>query len=89
MERCSFHFDGRVQGVGFRATTQQIARGLGLTGWVRNLSDGRVEAAVQGPTPEVEQLLAELRDRFGDGLEQVVSRPVEPLADDESFRIRY
>lgn len=39
---------GRVQGVWFRASTQRMAQGLGLSGWVRNLPDGGVEALFEG-----------------------------------------
>ena len=50
--------DGRVQGVGFRASTAREAMRLGLTGWARNLPDGRVEAAYEGPRDAVEEMLA-------------------------------
>ena len=49
---------GRVQGVFFRAATRQCASGLGLTGWVRNLDDGRVELVAEGDANRIEQLLA-------------------------------
>lgn len=49
---------GRVQGVGFRATTQHEARKLGLGGWVRNRTDGTVEVEAQGDTERLETFLA-------------------------------
>jgi len=49
---------GRVQGVFFRANTWEQARALGLTGWVRNLPDGRVETVFEGDAPAVEAMLA-------------------------------
>ena len=48
MKRKHVVIEGKVQGVFFRANTQRIAASLGLTGWVRNLSDGRVEAVIEG-----------------------------------------
>ena len=47
---------GRVQGVFFRAFTEREAHRLGLTGWVRNLPDGRVEVVAEGPRAQLEQL---------------------------------
>lgn len=47
---------GRVQGVCFRAETQAQANRLGLTGWVRNLSDGRVEVQAFGPASKLDEL---------------------------------
>ena len=49
--------EGRVQGVFFRAATQQYANQLGVYGWVRNMSDGRVESLVQGDAEQVEKML--------------------------------
>jgi acylphosphatase len=49
---------GRVQGVGFRAATQAKAEACGVAGWVRNLSDGSVEAAFEGDAEAVAALVA-------------------------------
>ncbi len=48
---------GRVQGVAFRWTTQDEAQRLGVSGWVRNLVDGRVEIWAEGDAPAVDALL--------------------------------
>ena len=48
---------GRVQGVNFRAACQWMAVQHGVTGWVRNLTDGRVEAVFEGPDSDVRSLL--------------------------------
>lgn len=49
---------GRVQGVYFRAATQREARRLGLTGWVRNRSDGSVEIFAEGEEDSLKELIA-------------------------------
>lgn len=48
---------GRVQHVFFRANTKSIAQRLGLTGWVRNLSDGRVEVVAEGEEKNIDKLV--------------------------------
>ena len=53
---------GRVQGVFFRDSTRERATALSLGGWVRNCSDGSVEAVLEGPANAVEQMLPFLHD---------------------------
>ena len=48
---------GAVQGVGYRAWTEQAARQRGLSGWVRNRRDGSVEALISGPDEKVSDML--------------------------------
>jgi len=62
MIRKHIFFTGRVQGVGFRYQSAAIACSMGLTGWVRNLSDGRVEMEVQGEEPKIARLILELKN---------------------------
>lgn len=81
---------GRVQGVWFRASTREMAEGLGLMGWVRNLPLRRVEAVFQGPRELVEQALAwcEQGPPSAQVNEVLVSwQDVDPVL--ESFEIRY
>jgi len=53
---------GRVQGVFFRAWTQQMARELGVNGWVRNAADGSVEAHLEGDEAAVKALVQRLNE---------------------------
>ena len=57
MIRVHLFISGLVQGVYYRQNTKENAQHLGLTGWVRNLPDSRVEAIVEGKTDSVERLL--------------------------------
>jgi acylphosphatase len=58
MRRVRARISGRVQGVFFRASCADRAKALGLSGWVRNASDGGVEAAFEGEDAGVESMLA-------------------------------
>lgn len=59
--------DGHVQGVGFRWFTQETASALGLTGYVRNLMDGRVEAYAEGSEKALLQFLHRVQEGPGYG----------------------
>ena len=57
-ERLQVLFSGHVQGIGFRYTVKQTALGFEVTGWVKNLADGRVELLVVGEREELEAFQA-------------------------------
>lgn len=56
-KRIHVYISGRVQGVFFRYTSKELADQLGVTGWIRNLPDGRVEAVVEGDEDKVDEML--------------------------------
>jgi len=56
--RVHLYISGRVQGVFYRRNAMQEAKGLGLTGWVRNLPDRRVEAVAEGDEKRVEEFIS-------------------------------
>lgn len=62
MKQAHVYYSGHVQGVGFRYTTVDIARGFAVTGWVRNLTDGRVEVVAEGEEAAVAEFLAAVRN---------------------------
>ncbi len=59
--RVHIFVSGKVQGVFFRSNTRNKAMGLGLTGWIRNLNDGRVEAVFEGEKEKVEKMIEWVR----------------------------
>ena len=58
------YFSGNVQGVGFRYTAQHVAKGFALKGYVRNLSDGRVELVAEGNAKEIDAFLVALGEQM-------------------------
>lgn len=55
-------FEGRVQGVGFRYSVKDLARGFDVCGWVKNLTDGSVELQVMGEDSEVDAFIQEITE---------------------------
>lgn len=57
MKQAHVYISGFVQGVGFRAYVRSKSRKIGVFGWVRNLSDGRVEVVLQGEKEKIDKVL--------------------------------
>ena len=89
MVRKHFFFSGRVLGVGFRYQSAYYARRLGLTGWVRNLSDGRVEMEVQGKESVIAQLVLELKNTSYIRIERVVCENLPLKEGEDKFSTRF
>ena len=81
--------EGKVQGVWFRASTQETATSLGLTGWVKNMPEGGVELVACGDKQQVDKLQEWLH--LGPKGSDVASVTADPIAfeDFEGFSIKY
>lgn len=58
------YYSGRVQGVGFRYTAEDLARDFSVTGWIKNLGDGRVELAAEAEEDVLKRFLEEIYKVF-------------------------
>jgi acylphosphatase len=83
-------FSGRVQGVGFRATTHRLASGYPVSGYVRNLPDGTVEVVALGEPQELDRFLDAIDREFGRKIrDRSVSTILSCAAEHSGFSIRY
>jgi len=87
--RVTVLFSGNVQGVGFRYTARHLARGFEVTGYVRNLTDGRVELVAEGETAEVDRFVQDIQQEMGGYISK--TRIVRESASGEfaGFSVRY
>jgi acylphosphatase len=82
------YYSGRVQGVGFRFTAQQVAQGFAVAGFVRNLPGGSVEVLAEGVEEQVNGFLSTLAQRMAEYIEESRVEDEAPQGV-KGFRIRY
>lgn len=88
-ERAHVYVSGQVQGVFFRDSTRDKAEQLGLTGWVKNLPDGRVEALFEGPPEKVQEMIQWCEQGPSQATVEEVDAEFEaPQEDLKSFEVR-
>lgn len=87
MERRTVHFSGRVQGVGFRYAVRSEAQAFPVTGYVRNLSDGRVELVAEGEPSHLSELMASILRRMGGNILTMQSHSSAATGEFQSFSV--
>lgn len=81
-------FHGRVQGVGFRYTTLQVAKGFEVSGWVRNLPDGRVELQAEGSQEEIDAFVRAIEETMDGYIRKTERSAARVEAEFKGFSIR-
>ena len=91
--RLRVRFVGRVQGVGFRWTAAMVARGLDVTGWVRNEPDGSVTAEIQGEPSHVGAFFSKMLEEMSRGgrAGYTIDRrdEIAVVSGERAFEVRY
>ena len=86
-QRRIVYYSGEVQGVGFRFTARRAAAGYDITGYVRNLPDGRVEVVAEGPSDQIDQFLDDLAERMRPYIAGTVQQTAVPTGEFSTFDI--
>jgi len=87
--RHQVYFTGRVQGVGFRYTADRVARRFAVTGFVRNLPDGRVELVAEGVAAELDRLTAAIAEAMAEYVDRTETSQHPATGEFTGFSIRY
>ena len=80
-------YTGKVQGVGFRATTADIAKNYPVTGWVKNLNDGRVQLLVEGSEEAIGKFLKAVRERWKENITKEQIDDAQPTGKFKAFEV--
>ena len=89
MIRRTSHFSGHVQGVGFRYTVQDLAKGFDLAGYVRNLPDGRVELVIEGDEAEIHRLIERIGEKMEGFIKKRTDNDAPATREFASFSVRH
>lgn len=89
MQRRTYYFSGHVQGVGFRYTARHAAAGRRVTGFVRNLADGRVELVMEGPDAEMDAVVEGIRADLGHNIHRSTCDAGPATGEFQGFTIRH
>lgn len=87
--RRTIHYTGRVQGVGFRFTAEAVASRFAVTGFVRNLPDGRVEVVAEGSEAEIDRVQDAVQRAMRDNIRDVATSDGLATGEFSSFRIAF
>jgi acylphosphatase len=87
--RYDITFTGRVQGVFFRATTQDVAAGFAVSGWVRNERNGSVRCVVEGEESELDAFVEALKRAKRDNIAETKIETRPAAGEFNGFEIRY
>ena len=80
---------GRVQAVGFRYRAVNIAHLVGVTGWVKNLDDGRVEMELQGSEAQIREMMKRLGEQRYIEIDSTEETPIATVPSEYEFKVRY
>ena len=89
MTRRTYYFSGHVQGVGFRYTARHAASARQVTGYVRNLDDGRVELVMEGADAEMDAVLDGIQAELGHNISRSTLDTGPATGEFTSFGIRH
>lgn len=82
-------YSGNVQGIGFRFLTNDLARTMNITGWVKNLPDGRVEFVAEGQEKSLKEILEKVKLNFADNIQDSQIEWQEVTDEFKDFTIKF
>ena len=88
-QRREVYFSGRVQGVGFRYTVRMVASRFAVTGFVKNLPDGRVQLVAEGPSDQLRRFLAAVDTEMGRYIDDRQEETIPATGQFTRFDIRF